>query len=546
MSICIDLAIARGFLYCSACASADAVRPALCPVPQRLERPVLKWFRKYNKIILIVGCAVLMVAFLIPQAVTMFSPQPGDFVVGTMAGEEVRERDLQNAENERRLLEGLGIPPLLLPPDRESYLMQQRDAQRLGLAVSSAEINSALESMGLGGRQLETAAASTGVSVDVIRGVIAKWLLTERYRMLVTGRRYNPAAGLSASPGANTLDIWAAQVAPTLQRIQEANAPQLVQQLVDQFNIVRVGVGRISPAAVKHLARNRLERVGGRLAILEPQIEEEAAVDETQLERLFNEYKEFLPGQGSPYPFGYRQPPRVNLELLAFPIQEAMAQVSVEPLDVLSFYRENKDRLGDDAPDTPTAEARLQIEEGLKQQKALEIIGRALAEARATLGADTLGIPTQDGYVQLPEDFETTPFEEVADRVVAATGFTPQRLSTDGPVPLDELLTAVPGFAMSGLPNANTGAIQLLQYTRELINPGDLPPIQVQTRVMMPATQNAEGTVYLARLLSAEKTEVLDSLEPVREEVTRDARRVAAFERLAEQADGLSEVAAAD
>ncbi|MEM1445989.1 MAG: hypothetical protein AAGF84_08045 [Planctomycetota bacterium] len=516
---------------------------------------MLKWFRKYNKVILIVGCVVLMVAFLIPQAIQQFSPQPGDFVVGTMAGEEVRERDLQNAENERRLLEGLGLPPMLLPPDRETYLLQQRDARRLGLAVSSAEINSGLESLGLGGGQLETAASRTGVSVDGIRGVVANWLLTERYRMLVTGRRYNPAAGLSASPGVTTLSIWGAEFAPIIRQVQvqaeEQGLPAaLVQnqlmQFAAAFQQIRTGNGRISPAAVKHLARNALERVGGRMAVLEPQIDEDAPVDEAQLKRLFNEYKEFDAGVGSPYPFGYRQPPRVDLELLVFPMEQAMAGVTVEPLDVLSFYRENKARLGDDAPDTPTPEARAEIEQGLKQQQALEVIGRALAEARAALDADVRSIPTQNGYRQLPDDFTPLPFEEVADRVEAATGFTPQRVNTNGAIPLDELITAVPGFAMSGLPNANARADRLISFTRELLDDGELAPLQVQVGVMMPATLDAEGTAYLPRLISAEQTEVLDSLEPVREQVTRDARRVAAFERLAEQTNGLREMAAAE
>lgn len=516
---------------------------------------MLKWFRKYNKVILIVGCVVLMVAFLIPQAIQQFSPQPGDFVVGTIAGEEVRERDLQQAENERRLLEVLGLPPMLLPEDRETYVLQQRDARRLGLAVSSAEVNSALESFGLSNDQLETAASRTGVSAEGIRSVVANWLLIERYRMLLTGRRYDPAAGLSASPGVTTLSVWTAEFAPIIRTIQQQAEeqglpPQVVQpelaRFAGAFQQIRLGNGRISPAAVKHLARNRLERVGGRLAVLEPEIDENAAVDESQLERLFNEYKEFDAGAGSPYPFGYRLPPRVDLETLVFPVEQALASVTVEPLDVLSFYRDNKDQLGDDAPDTPTPEARAQIEAGLKQQKAMEVIGRALSEARAELDTDVRAFPTQNGYRELPDDFSPLPLEEVADRVAETTGFTPEVVATDGPVPLDGLFEALPGFAMSGLPNANARADRLISFARELLPEGQLAPIQVQTGVMMPATLAPEGTAYLARLVSAEQTAVLDTLGPVRDQVERDARRVAAYERLAEQADALTEVAAAE
>ena len=510
---------------------------------------MLKWFRKYNKIILIVGCAVLMVAFLIPQAVTMFSPQAGDFVVGSMGGQDVRERDLQNAAGELQVLGALGIPALLLPEDRETYLLQQRDAQRLGLGVSAAEVNAALDSLGMGGGTLEARAARLGVPAEGIRAIVANWLLTERYRMLLTGRRYNPAAGLSASPGVNTLSIWKGQVEPAIQQIQEANVPQLLDRVVAEFSVLRAGVGRISPAAVKHLARMRLERVGGRVALIEPEVDPNAPVDEAQLERLFNEYKTFYPGTGSPYPFGYRQPPRVDLEVLSFPIDKAIATVNVEPLDVLAYYRENKARLtdpetGQAAPDTPTAEVRQQIEQGLKQEKAIELLKRALSEARAALDADVRSFPTTDGYRELPDDFQPTPLEQVADRVEGATGFRPTILSTQGPTPLDDLLTEMPGFALSRL--SNISAVQMLTFTRELLDEGANPALRAQAGVMMPATQAQDGTVYLPRLVSAEQAEVLDSLEPVREEVATDARRVAAFERLAEQAEALKEQAAAE
>ena len=512
---------------------------------------MLKWFRKYNKFILIIGCAVLMVAFLIPQAVSMFSPKPGARVLGTMAGQEVNERDLARAANELDLLRSLNLPDMLAPYDREQWLMVQHDARRLGLDASAGEINAVLDSVGLDAATLAERARQSNAQVGFFRQTVRHWLVSERYRMLITGRRYGADLAVTESPGLTTLSVWGQEVLPAMQQISQLNDPQTqqasLQKLQVGFMMVRAGQGRISPPAVEYFARNALERVGGRVVILEPAVDETATIDEPQLERLFEEYKAFFPGQGAPYPLGYRQPERVNAEYLHFPADAALDAVTVEPLDVLEFYRQNRDdfAIGDDeAPAMPTDEARTQIEQQLRFKKAGNLMRRALAEARAVLDEDVRALETSANYKILPDGFQPISLEVVADRVASRTGLRPAVATTDGWVSPAELSAAVEGFGAARLPGSGVPVAGYLSFARELHDADKVLPVQVQVGVAGEATVGPDSSVYIPRLTGARPSAIPASLSEVREQVTTDARKIQAYEALADQADALPQRAA--
>ncbi len=520
---------------------------------------MLKWFRKYNKIILAVGCVVLMVAFLIPQAVSMFSPKPQERVVGTMNGQEVKVADLNQAgavvQVMQELFRGTLLAERLVPYEREQWLMIQKDAERLGLDASNAEVNGLLEGLGVSPEDLDTRAREKGASAGFFREAVRQWLVSEQYRMLISGRRYDSAIALSSSPGLTTLNLWTNGILPQVNQVlsmqEDPRYAQAVLQAAEfQFLGERLGHGRISPPALDYVMANELERVGGRAVMIEAKADEDLAVDDTQVRRLYEEYKEFLPGTGSPYPLGYRQPVRVKVEYLAFPAEAALSAVKVEPLDVLDFYRENKDRFtdaeGGPAPDMPPAAVREQIEQGLQLQMASELMRRAVAEARAALDDDVRAFETVGGYKVLPEDFRPIPLEEVSDRVAQNAGLTPQRTDAEGWVALSELREQTDGYGGSVLPGGSATAAAYLSLAQELRTDETPPAARVQVGVATAATQGRDGTFYIARLVDAQPAQAPESLGAVRAQVEADARRVAAYERLVEQADGLAERAAAD
>ncbi|MEO1716034.1 MAG: hypothetical protein AAFR76_02885, partial [Planctomycetota bacterium] len=68
---------------------------------------MLKFLRKYNKIILVIGGSLLMVAFLAPQAIQQIGTLQNR-TVARMDGREIKERELFDAANELRALNALG------------------------------------------------------------------------------------------------------------------------------------------------------------------------------------------------------------------------------------------------------------------------------------------------------------------------------------------------------------------------------------------------------------------------------------------------------
>ena len=58
---------------------------------------MLKFFRQYNKYILSVGVALLMIAFLIQPTLSMFAPSPGNRTIGTIGDTEITLQDQRQA-----------------------------------------------------------------------------------------------------------------------------------------------------------------------------------------------------------------------------------------------------------------------------------------------------------------------------------------------------------------------------------------------------------------------------------------------------------------
>ena len=105
---------------------------------------MLKFLRKYNKLILVVGGSLLMIVFLVPQALTQSSGATRGPVLVRFDGGSFRERDLFDASAELQLIDGvLSIPAMGLSArgllgvtdpstDRMHWLLLRHEAERAG------------------------------------------------------------------------------------------------------------------------------------------------------------------------------------------------------------------------------------------------------------------------------------------------------------------------------------------------------------------------------------------------------------------------------
>ena len=107
---------------------------------------MLKTIRKYNKIILGVGGTLLLIAFLVPQAITQLGQASQGRSVGSMGGQKISVASYDLATRELSAVESfygeLGMSlPLALDPreDVAHWMLLSREAERAGMVGGAAE-----------------------------------------------------------------------------------------------------------------------------------------------------------------------------------------------------------------------------------------------------------------------------------------------------------------------------------------------------------------------------------------------------------------------
>lgn len=504
---------------------------------------MFKFFRQYNKVILVVGGCVLMVAFLVPQAVQMFGPNPAKEGIGTAHGEKLTRGDSRQAAAELQLLEGLPFRDGLITDDPLAWLLIQKDAAAMGLYASNQEVEVALQGFGYDEETLLQIAENVGTTSGTIRELVRRWLVSEQYRQLVTGTAYRDPRGNSSSLALERMGVMSRQIQVQLQQYppeyQQAFAPQIVQVAA----VIANGTHRISSPLLEKYIQDNYTTVEGRVVLVTPDLDNAPEPSEAQVAEVFAQYKDALPGRGEPFAFGYRYPDRVKLEYLRLPMDRVREAVEVEYLDVLDAYRDNQPRFATDAgpaPEMPTPEAVEALTEELRDRKAEQLAARIMAQVQSLLAEDVRGYAQEDGYVVLTDGFTPMPWSEITSAVQQEHGV---RLDVMGDpetwVPIAELQT------LEGIGGARFGdgvGISLTEYlarTRKLLEEGQNVPRSQQTQVGVAGKplRGFDGNLYVFRLLDAQKSRSPETLDEVRDFVVADAKTVAAYEKLVADAE---------
>ena len=504
---------------------------------------VFKFFRQYNKVILVVGGCVLMVAFLIPQAVQMFGPNPERETVGQINGQDVKRGQVQYATFELELLRQIFSLAVRID-DPLQWLMLQREAADAGLWASESEVSLALATVGVDDQQLADIAQRAGVTPAGVRQAVRHWLMAEQYTQLVRGGAYQDPAGLSPSPALVRIETLQQMIQQVSQMQQAGNQinPAMLQYAMESAHRAVDGAHRLSVPMLEHFAQDTYARIGGQVALIEPDPQSVEAPGDTAVQQLFDTYRDALPGEGEPLPFGYATPARVKLQWMVVTEEAIRSSVDVPYVDVVEFYRQNKDRLavdGEEPPAQPTDEMVQQITTLLRRQKASELSQQIAARVRGRFTENVRGFPTEDGYVQLPEDFQPAALSEIASAVQDEFGVE-ARVEGDAErwVALDELPT-LPGIGMARLGSFNGPSFgEYVSQTQVLAEEPAAVRRDLQTQVGVGSLPlvGPQG-MYFFRLIDAAPREAPESLDAVRDQVVADARTKAAFEQLSDEAD---------
>ncbi len=502
---------------------------------------MLKFLRKYNKWILVVGGSLLMVAFLAPQAIQQM-PRLRDPVMAEYNGEPVKDSKLMQADAELRAVNALGgtgaLADLLLglsAPSGERYMewyMLTREAEEAGFIGS--DMDGALFYPQIAQELAMFQAREVARQNNFPESFAAQ--LAPQYAEAWLNRITSSENGAASSGRFRTLDELHKAVAK-LRGVLRMRAAYSTMGRLSTTRAARSGVDIFNGATVDYVVIPS-ERFSD--AVAEP--------TEEAIQAHFEKYKNSLPSE-TEYGIGYRQPQRVKLEWLAIEREPIENAITIDAVEASKFQQLNKDRY----PGSFSAE-RGNIEAELKRQKAQQIIDQAENAVRAEMLRATRTLERQGGYVGLPDNWadERPSLETIAQHVVEQI-----KEANDGlTIPLPSITVrnsewldqqevfALPGFGGSQLRvgSVQVPAVVAVFSVREL-NPNPNVPLQVGLLASEFPTIGNDGTRYFFRVLDARDESAPESIDEVRDEVVQDIKRIEAYDRVVRELGSYTEVA---
>ena len=249
------------------------------------------FFRRNQKFVLIV-MAILMLTFGVSSLITSqmdCAKQPGEMVVGSMGDTEIITGDLNQADRDLRVLEGLGVGRVPGVAYDNLFIMlpqgDERDGRYLAYALLLAEAR----------------ANNVEATESDARNAIAR---------------------LAANQGLKDPN----ELYDTIRQRMNATPKTAVASMQNWLTIGRnfdLHASRVPPSQVEleHLYKDLNEKIDLRVVKLDA-MDHAPAQDPSraQIEDLFKKYAAFNPGgvdpEQNPFGFGYRQPNKVQVQYL--------------------------------------------------------------------------------------------------------------------------------------------------------------------------------------------------------------------------------------
>lgn len=513
---------------------------------------MLKYFRKYNKWILAFGASLLMITFLLPVQNWMQQTE-ADHVIGEVKGRKLRMGDIRQADMEMSIVQRLsyGLLPVPLEDARGStdalaWLLIMHEANELGLHASDEQVLALRHILGIqDDQQLRQTARALGVRPEDIHAALRNWIIAQRYQELMLGLAHVPLPEKVAHY----------QVAASF--FMQGIPPQYFQRFVQPA----LGTMRISKPLIEHVIADQGARVRIEALVLDARqyLDQVEPPSEAKLQELFGRYKSDLPDESEPYGFGYRFPDRVKIEYLVLPFERVKQRAKVEEVDAYSYYEANKSLFveqpeplvgpnGESIPQEPRQltyrEVRQRIIEQLTDQNASKLAEDILKAATVMLNEDARRLPTTSLGYRETANFTPMPLATVAEKLEEQFGVRPDVVREDSRWLDRRDLMQLEGIGVSVLrAGGMSRAVPFADYALSAMEiqgtevTGPLASLRLQTKLPSQPLTTFEGDRYLFRLIEAQPARDPQSLDEVREQVERDARRLAAYEKLLAERD---------
>ena len=299
---------------------------------------MLKFLRKYQKIMLVVFCVGLMFVFLVPQALQQFSPDAKKLTRATIYGSQDlswADRDQAGRAIEtmsRRLGDGMPMVDESIFPLEEdtndralAWLLIQRAAEHNGIDASNEEAFNLLATrFGVNDMDALDAAAEefNESNAATLMELAKQYLRAEAYRQLVCGVEFvTPASDEqeTASPGLRRFYTRFGQGTPLngLAQLPAGEGAAIV------FGSDRVTLGQLQAFMQKQFSEVELTIVGlDAAARIAPD-----KLTEEDKQAHFDRFKDDPPNADNPYGIGYQVPGQVKIEAIRIPVKNLYAKM---------------------------------------------------------------------------------------------------------------------------------------------------------------------------------------------------------------------------
>ena len=475
---------------------------------------MFKFLRRYNKWILAVGGTLLLITFLVPQAITGLS-QASATGGSTWAklnsnGERVTARQLLDLQKELRVLQGTIGPqnPLrLLGADSNPghWYLLTREADAAGLIGGPAEGLRSLEAVMTNEQitqeqALALMSASTGQSQDMVLNTMAK-----------------------ANGVVRLLNLIEASARFSDQRLRQSAAKLLLGVsgdvvIIDASN-PDTGVDVPTPTA--------------------EQLQEQLDKHADQLADAQNQ-------------FGYRLPDRLKLEWLIIPsdlIRESVSSSSdMNNIEMRKYFQRNIDQFSGDplattAPDFNTFKeaVRIQMLEQLVDKKTRQI--EKYASDQLQLGRR--GLQKTSGYYVFDQQWldQRETFEQLGQKISSEFKLPPLTVgSTEEWIQPGDInqLEIVGEATTDRFGSTPTRISQLTPMAKEFSQDATIP---IQQNIAGPATRTSGNDIVLFRITETDPSREPTDLEEVREQVEQDTIALERFDKLKNMSDSIRQQA---
>ena len=482
---------------------------------------MMKFLRKYNKVLFGVFSVLLMITFLVPTAIQEFSKSSAssNAVWATVGnGEKITLTEQQKLTRQLKMLDLLQLPmskELGIEGNPGQWFLLVREAKQAGLIGGASDGKNLMQKM----------------------------------------------AGGEAKPG-EAMSQQSMYLLSELCRAGGSQPPMVYETLAELSGVARMlnlagSSPRMSETRLKSSAQNALTGLSADVVVISadmPLPTNDPQPTSEQVEKLVKENADKEPGKG-PHGFGYRQPEMVQLEWFVISALQLREQLINDPrlsnVELRKAFLRNPTSFGakigevDPNFDSFKDQVRAQVLNQLTADRLNDIVKFITDQAQLF----TRTMPRDGIYAKLPSDWQSLPgLPALATDVAKQFGVSTPQVETVGPTPINDLASII------GLGSATSDRFgtqptpfgQVVSMTKEL-NPSETrgvvqvgvvgPPLrapdpsQAQNNPNQPRTP-LTSDIYAFRVLQAMPAHAAVNAQEVGNKAMQDEQKLLRYAML--------------